>query len=119
MHIPSTLLAFFVLFMVPLSTSADSPSENIANLVAAGRNLEAHRFSPRDIPSAALDYPENGNAFSFNTVEQPIAIFKIGKFNLTTYTNTRPSLSLPIGKNSTLDIKASRDSIQLRLNILF
>lgn len=117
MHTLSLFFALFILFVIPLSVSADSLSENIATFVAAGRNLEAHQLSPRDIPSTTLDYPEDGNAFSFDNAEQPIAIFKIGKFNLTTYANTRPSFSFSLGKDATLGIKASRDSVRLQMEM--
>ncbi len=119
MHTLSLFFALFILFVIPLSVSADSLSENIATFVAAGRNLEAHQLSPRDIPSTTLDYPEDGNAFSFDTVEQPIAIFKIGGFNLTTYVNTQPSLSLQFGKNATLGIKASEKLLLLQIKMRF
>lgn len=117
MHILSSFLVLFMLFAIPFSASADALSENIATFVAAGRSLEISRLSPRDIPPATLEYPENGDAFSFNNAEQPIAIFKIGKFNLTTYANTRPSFSFPLGKDATLDIKASRDSVRLQMEM--
>lgn len=119
MRILSAFFVFFTLFTFPLSASAESLSENIAAFVTAGRNPKISHVSPYDFSPTTPEYLESGDISPFDTAEQPIAIFKIGKFNLTTYANTRPSFSLPLGKEATLGIKASSDSIQLRLKISF
>lgn len=109
---------FFVFIVLSLFFSqgalAESLSESIAAFIATERNFPTSAYTS---PSSAFEYSENENSFLFGKTEQPMRMFQFGKINLTTYINARPSFSYQLGKDATLGIKASRDSVRFQVEV--
>ena len=93
------------------AASAGSLSERLAAFVAAERKVAA------PVPhSFAVEYPREETA-PFAETERPMGVLQVGNIHFTAYTNARPSFSYQFNENTSLTVKASKDSAVLWLQV--
>jgi hypothetical protein len=107
--------SFFVLCLFPRVSFAESLSESVAAFLVTERNFRVPPGSA--FPSASV-FPEE-ELSPFTETAQPIGVLQFGNLNLTTYANSRPSLSYKINKNINLRVKASGNSTLLQIRFRF
>lgn len=105
----------FVLCMFPQISTAESLSESVAAFLVAEKDLRA----PFGNTSPSVFEFSEKEPLPFTETAQPMGALRLGNLNLTTYANSRPSLSYQLNKNMVLRIKTSRNSALLQLRFHF
>ena len=93
------------------TASAGSLSENIAAFAVAEKNVAA------PVPNSFTFEYEREETAPFAETERPMGVLKVGNIHFTAYNNARPSFSYQFNENTSLTVKASKDSAVLWLQV--